>query len=58
MLLEEQFDADDILRDQDEELPDEDELETDLREVDFESNHANQENYRDLSSDIDADVWE
>jgi len=56
MILDEQFDADEVLRDLDEQL-DDDLVTDDVREIDFDSHQAQQENFRELSADLDTD-WE
>lgn len=61
MILDEQFDADEILRDvderyQDDEMGDED----DMRELNFGNIHDENANFSDMASDLDTtdDLWE
>jgi len=56
MILDEQFDADEVLRDLDEQL-DDDPVVEDVREINFDDLRAHQENFRDLSADLDED-WD
>ncbi|MBD3344655.1 MAG: hypothetical protein GF401_06300 [Chitinivibrionales bacterium] len=63
MLIDEQFDADDVLRDMDErfaEAEDDLVLDDDMRELDFGNMDVENANFRELASDIDnaEDLWE
>lgn len=61
MILDEQFDADEILRDVDERyLGDEAEDEEDMRELNFGNVHDENANFSDMASDLDStdDLWE
>ncbi|KMQ52729.1 hypothetical protein CHISP_0498 [Chitinispirillum alkaliphilum] len=61
MILDEQFDADEILRDVDEQYIDEDlELDDDMRELNFGNLHDENANFSDMASDLDTtdDLWE
>lgn len=61
MILDEQFDADEILRDVDERYVDEDsEIEDDMRELNFGNLHDENANFSDMASDLDSqdDLWE
>ncbi len=61
MILDEQFDADEILRDVDERYLDEDvEDEEDMRELNFGTIHDENANFSDMASDLDNtdDLWE
>jgi hypothetical protein len=59
MILDEQFDADEILRDVDEIDSDDDEAE-DMRELNFGTVHDENANFNDMASDLDStdDLWE
>jgi len=57
MILDEQFDADEVLRDLDEQL-DDDPVIDDVHEIDFNNHQAHQESFRDLSADLDESEWE
>jgi hypothetical protein len=59
MILDEQFDADEILRDVDEVDANADEVE-DMRELNFGSLHDENANFSDMASDLDNtdDLWE
>jgi hypothetical protein len=59
MILDEQFDADEILRDVDEVDSDDDEAE-DMRELNFGTLHDENANFNDMASDLDStdDLWE
>jgi len=62
MILDEQFDADEILRDVDE-MFDEDvseEAEEEMRELNFGTLHDENANFDDMASDLDTtdDLWE
>jgi hypothetical protein len=59
MILDEQFDADEILRDVDEIDRHEDEAE-DMRELNFGTLHDENANFNDMASDLDStdDLWE
>lgn len=61
MILDEQFDADEILRDVDERYVEEDtEQEEDMRELNFGNLHDENANFSDMASDLDSqdDLWE
>jgi len=62
MILDEQFDADDILRDADERYVDDDdtEIEEEMRELNFGTLHDENANFNDMASDLDTtdDLWE
>lgn len=61
MLIDEQFDADDVLRDMDEKIVDDDLTgDDDMRELDFGNIHNENANFREMASDIDntEDLWE
>ena len=61
MSLDEQFDADEILRDVDERDADDDvESEEETRELNFGNKHDENANYSDMASDLDSaeDLWE
>jgi hypothetical protein len=65
MVLEEQFDADDILRDADERYLEEDEEafeeeEEEMRELNFGTLHDRNANFNDMASELDGvdDAWE
>jgi cytochrome c-type biogenesis protein CcmE len=61
MILDEQFDADEILRDADERYVEEDsEAEEDMRELNFGNLHDENANFSDMASDLDSqdDLWE
>lgn len=61
MILDEQFDADEILRDVDERYVEEDsEAEDDMRELNFGNLHDENANFSDMASDLDSqdDLWE
>jgi hypothetical protein len=59
MILDEQFDADEILRDVDE-CDDDDANADDMRELNFGSLHDEKANFSDMASDLDTsdDLWE
>jgi hypothetical protein len=59
MVLDEQFDADEILRDVDE-YDDGDANADDMRELNFGSLHDEKANFSDMASDLDNtdDLWE
>jgi hypothetical protein len=59
MILDEQFDADEILRDVDEINSDENEAD-DMRELNFGTVHDENANFNDLASGLDStdDLWE
>jgi hypothetical protein len=59
MILDEQFDADEILRDVDEVDSDDDETD-DMRELNFGTLHDENANFSDMASDLDStdDLWE
>jgi hypothetical protein len=61
MILDEQFDADEILRDVDEQYVDEnDDVADEMRELNFGNEHDENANYSDMASDLDnaEDLWE
>jgi hypothetical protein len=61
VILDEQFDADEILRDVDERYVEEDtEQEEDMRELNFGNLHDENANFSDMASDLDSqdDLWE
>ncbi len=61
MILDEQFDADEILRDVDERYVEEDvDAEEDMRELNFGNLHDENANFSDMASDLDSqdDLWE
>jgi hypothetical protein len=61
MILDEQFDADEILRDVDERYHDDDDQEEeDMRELNFGTSHDENANFSDMASDLDTadDLWE
>jgi hypothetical protein len=61
MILDEQFDADEILRDVDERYQDDDMSdEDDMRELNFGTIHDENANFSDMANDLDTteDMWE
>jgi len=61
MILDEQFDADEILRDMDERYnDDDDDAEPDTRELNFGNRFDENANFSDMASDLDStdDLWE
>lgn len=61
MILDEQFDADEILRDVDERYVEEDaDIEDDMRELNFGNLHDENANFSDMASGLDSqdDLWE
>ena len=61
MLLDENFDADEILRDMDERYTEEDGLDDDdMRELNFGNIHDENANFNDMASDLDTaeDMWQ
>ncbi len=61
MLLDENFDADEILRDVDERFTDEDSAGGDgMRELNFGNLHDENANFNDMASDLDTteDMWQ
>jgi len=61
VILDEQFDADEILRDVDERyVDDESDVEDDMRELNFGNIHDENANFSDMASDLDSadDLWE
>jgi len=64
MVIEEHFDADDVLRDVDERYDGEDdvisELEEEMRELNFGTPHDENANFSDMAHDLDTtgDLWE
>ncbi|HUI91578.1 MAG TPA: hypothetical protein VLX68_04935 [Chitinivibrionales bacterium] len=59
MVLEEQFDADEILRDIDD-IDDDADATDDMRELNFGTLHDENANFSDMASDLDNtdDLWE
>jgi hypothetical protein len=59
MILDEQFDADEILRDVDE-IDTDDKEADDMRELNFWTLHDENANFSDMASDLDStdDLWE
>jgi hypothetical protein len=61
MILDEQFDADEILRDVDERYSEESEVEEEeMRELNFGNVHDENAHFSDMASDLDNsdDMWE
>jgi cytochrome c-type biogenesis protein CcmE len=62
MVIEEHFDADEILRDVDERYEDDEasELEEEMRELNFGTLHDENANFKDMAHDLDTtgDLWE
>jgi hypothetical protein len=60
MLLDEEFDADEILRDVDEKYSDEEYMDEDMRELNFGNIHDENANFSDMASDLDnaEDMWQ
>lgn len=60
MLLDENFDADEILRDMDDRYDDDFEMDDDMRELNFGTLHDETANFNDMASDLDSteDIWE
>jgi hypothetical protein len=61
MILDEQFDADEILRDVDEQYSEEDFTDDEeMRELNFGNFHDENANFSDMASDLDntEDLWE
>ena len=60
MLLDEDFDADEILRDVDEKYSDDDYEDEDMRELNFGNIHDENANFSDMASDLDnaEDMWQ
>jgi len=60
MLLDEDFDADEILRDVDEKYSDDDYKDEDMRELNFGNVHDENANFSDMASDLDnaEDMWQ
>lgn len=60
MVLDESFDADEILRDVDEKFNEEELDEDDMRELNFGNMHDENANYSDMASDLDTteDMWQ
>ena len=60
MLLDENFDADEILRDVDEKYSDDDYMDEDMRELNFGNIHDENANFCDLANDLDnaEDLWQ
>jgi hypothetical protein len=62
MIIDEQFDSDEILRDPDERYDEDEEteIEEEMRELNFGTLHDQNANFSDMASDLDAadDLWE
>ncbi len=61
MIIDEQFDADEILRDVDERFETlDEESDEEMRELNFGNEHDENANYSDMASDLDnaEDLWE
>ncbi len=61
MIIDEQFDADEILRDVDERFETlDEESDEEMRELNFGNAHDENANYSDMASDLDnaEDLWE
>ena len=63
MMLDENFDADEILRDMDEKIVDDEEALSDddgMRELNFGNRFDENANFNDMASDLDSaeDLWE
>ena len=61
MIVDEQFDADEILRDVDEQVTDDDlKTEEEMRELNFGNVQDENANFSDMASDLDSteDLWE
>ncbi len=62
MLLDENFDADEILRDVDEKYSDREEQRTseDMRELNFGNTFCDNDNFNDMANDLNTteDMWE
>jgi hypothetical protein len=61
VILDEQVDADEILRDVDERyVDDESDVDDDMRELNFGNIHDENANFSDMASDLDSadDLWE
>jgi hypothetical protein len=61
MIVDEQFDADEILRDVDEQFADDEiDAEDETRELNFGNIHDENANFSDMASDLDSteDLWE
>jgi hypothetical protein len=60
MIIDEQFDADEILRDVDEQFLDEDDADEEMRELNFGTLHDANANFNDMASELDTtgDLWE
>jgi len=60
MIIDEQFDADEILRDVDEQPIDEDMSDEEMRELNFGTLHDANANFNDMAGDLDTtgDLWE
>ncbi len=60
MIIDEQFDADEVLRDVDEQYLDEDEADEEMRELNFGTLHDSNANFNDMASELDTtgDLWE
>jgi len=61
MIIDEQFDADEILRDVvDEQYVDEEEMDEEMRELNFGTLHDANANFNDMASELDTtgDLWE
>jgi hypothetical protein len=60
MILDEQFDADEILRDVDELTENREVTEENMRELNFGNLHDENANFSDMASDLDStdDLWQ
>ncbi len=60
MLLDEEFDADEILRDVDEKFADDEYTDENMRELNFGNIHDENANFSDMASDLDnaEDMWQ
>ena len=60
MIIDEQFDADEILRDMDEQFTEDGMDEEEMRELNFGNMHDANANFSDMTSDLDSaeDLWE
>jgi hypothetical protein len=54
MIADEQFDADEILRDVDEQFAGDEPTEEDMRELNFGNLHDEKANFSDMASDLDT----
>jgi hypothetical protein len=60
MILDEEFDADEILRDMDDRYDEDDDVNDDMRELNFGTKYDENANFSDMASDLDTadDLWE